>query len=210
MTKDQINYDEIRGYFAEKLEKFGATPRGVDWNSNTAQELRFEQLARVLPQEHPYSLIDYGSGFGSLYDYLTSRHHQVDYYGFDIVEGMVAQGYAVHPDDNKCHFTSKESDLPVVDYAIASGIFNIKLDISHEAWTQYVIQLLERINTLTEKGFSFNMLTSYSDPEYMRADLYYADPCFFFDYCKRHFAKNVAVLHDYGLYDFTILVRKQL
>jgi len=41
-------------------------------------------------------------------------------------------------------------------------------------------------------------------------NLYYADPGFFFDYCKTHFAKNVALLHDYGLYDFTILVRKQL
>ena len=42
----------------------------------------------------------------------------------------------------------------------------------------------------------------------MRADLYYADPCFLFDYCKRNFAKDVAILHDYSLYDFTLIVRK--
>ena len=44
----------------------------------------------------------------------------------------------------------------------------------------------------------------------MRPDLYYADPCRLFDLCKRRYAKNVALLHDYGLYEFTILVRKQV
>jgi len=43
----------------------------------------------------------------------------------------------------------------------------------------------------------------------MKDDLYYADPCYFFDYCKKKFSKNIALLHDYGLYEFTILVRKQ-
>ena len=54
------------------------------------------------------------------------------------------------------------------------------------------------------------MLTRYSDEEYIekRPELYYGDPCFFFDYCKKHFSRNVALLHDYEIYDFTILVRK--
>ena len=42
----------------------------------------------------------------------------------------------------------------------------------------------------------------------LRPDLYFADPLFYFDFCKRTFALDVALLHDYGLYDFTILVRK--
>ena len=38
--------------------------------------------------------------------------------------------------------------------------------------------------------------------------LYYADPCALFDYCKRNFSRNVALLHDYKIYDFTLIVRK--
>jgi hypothetical protein len=55
------------------------------------------------------------------------------------------------------------------------------------------------------------MLTSYSDSGRMarRPDLYFADPLFYFDYCKRNFSPDIALLHDYGLYDFTVLVRKQ-
>jgi hypothetical protein len=42
----------------------------------------------------------------------------------------------------------------------------------------------------------------------MREDLYYADPARLFDHCKTRFARNVTLLHDYGLYEFTMLVRK--
>ena len=65
-----------------------------------------------------------------------------------------------------------------------------------------------RFNDLSRKGFASNFLTKYSDANKMQADLYYADPLYLFDYCKRIFSKNVALLHDYRIYDFTILVRK--
>lgn len=43
----------------------------------------------------------------------------------------------------------------------------------------------------------------------MKDYLYYADPCFLFDHCKRNYSDRVALLHDYGLYEFTMLVTKQ-
>jgi hypothetical protein len=54
------------------------------------------------------------------------------------------------------------------------------------------------------------MLTSYSDAEKMRDDLYYGDPLIFFDRSKRRHARNVALLHDYGLWEWTLLVRKDI
>jgi SAM-dependent methyltransferase len=197
-----------QAYFQDKLDRFGLTPRGVDWNSVEAQENRFAQLARVIYPAEPFSLLDFGSGFGSLYDYLRRMGMDVEYTGYDFVADMVTQGQELHPDDPKCHFTTRLEDLAPVDYAVVSGTFNIRLENSHEDWQTYVISILERLNGLARKGIAFNMLTSYSDPEYMKAHLYYADPCFFFDYCKRRFSRSVALLHDYGLYDFTILVRK--
>jgi hypothetical protein len=41
----------------------------------------------------------------------------------------------------------------------------------------------------------------------MRNHLFYADPCEFFDLCKRRYSRNVALAHDYDLYEFTLLVR---
>ena len=105
-------------------------------------------------------------------------------------------------------FTTREDDLEPADFALASGIFNVRLDTSLEDWTAYVLHTLERLDSLGGQGFAFNMLTSYSDHDRMRADLYYGDPCFFFDHCKTRYSKQVGLLHDYGLYEFTILVRK--
>ena len=102
-------------------------------------------------------------------------------------------------------------EIPVCDYLVASGVFNIKMEAPYDQWTDYVIGSLEDFNQKTRRGFSVNFLTSYSDADRMaeRPDLYYADPCVIFDYCRRHFSRNVALLHDYKIWDFTILVRKE-
>jgi len=107
-------------------------------------------------------------------------------------------------------FTDEDSDLEPAEYAVASGVFNVKLDAEPSAWEEYALAGLDRLDSLSTAGFAFNMLTSYSDVDRMRDDLYYADPMFYFEHCKRHFARNVALLHDYQLYEFTLLVRKEL
>ena len=95
------------------------------------------------------------------------------------------------------------------DYIVASGIFNVKNKTSESEWLHYILNTIEMMNQKSKKGFAFNILTKYSDKEYMKDYLYYADPLFLFDYCKRNFSKNVALLHDYYLYEFTILVKKE-
>jgi hypothetical protein len=91
---------------------------------------------------------------------------------------------------------------------VSSGIFNFRGEQSFEDWTDYVIGVLHEFNQLSRLGFASNFLTKYSDADKMRSDLYYADPLFLFDYCKHNFSKNVALLHDYRLYDFTLIIRK--
>lgn len=209
MTFDP-NLDPVRSYFQHKLETHGPTHRGVDYNSDRAMQLRFDQLMKIMQPRTQYSLLDFGSGYGAMLDYLMRAGHTVEYYGYDIVEAMVDQGRALYQDRPGVVFTGQFEEIPEVDYAVVSGTFNMKLEAAHAAWTEIVIASLHQMHARSRRGFAFNMLTSYSDPEYMRPDLYYADPCFFFDYCKRNFSKNVALLHDYGLYDFTILVRKDL
>jgi hypothetical protein len=96
----------------------------------------------------------------------------------------------------------------VADYGVASGIFNVRLGRSDAEWRAYVEATLDALDRTSRLGFAFNCLTSYSDAEKMRDYLYYADPCALFDLCKRRYSRNVALLHDYGLYEFTVLVRK--
>ena len=200
--------EKIKSYFIDRLETHGPTHRGVDYNSTEAQEIRFFQLMKLIDAKVGYALLDFGSGYGGMYDYLLRIGHSLRYIGYDIAEPMILKGRELHPNDTDCFFTSKVEELPMVDYAVVSGTFNMKLDVDHHAWTQIVIDSLDLMNSHSTKGIAFNMLTKYSDAEKMRPDLYYGDPCFFFDYCMRNFSRNVALLHDYNLYDFTIIVKK--
>ncbi|GJQ51290.1 MAG: putative methyltransferase [Anaerolineaceae bacterium] len=197
-------------YFVGKLEEFGATPKGVDYNGIESQVLRFEQLAKVIDPSKAFSVIDYGSGYGGLFDFLHSKGWRFEYYGIDLLEGMVLAGRETHKNFPNARFTTDEREVPIADYVLASGIFNVRLEESYSDWQDFTCETLKRIDALCSKGFSFNLLTKYSDADHMaqRPELFYGDPLFFFDFCKRNFSRNVALLHDYEIYDFTILVRK--
>lgn len=205
--------EKLADYFTDKLEQFGATAKGVDYNGDAAQKIRFAELVRIVknPAEK-FSIIDYGCGYGALFDFLQAHNWQFDYYGVDLIEKMVLAGRKTHTDFSNAHFTTDEKELPAADYLVAAGIFNIKLDAVYDEWQDFVCDTLLRMNHLCTQGFAFNLLTRYSDQDRMaqRPDLYYGDPLFFFDFCKKNFSRNVALLHDYDLYDFTILVRKVL
>ncbi len=200
--------DRVREYYSDKIETYGATARGVDWNSPESQALRFEQLLKVCDCTRPFSINDYGCGYGALVEYMADRGYTFQYRGCDISDQMIAKARELHRGLEHCQFFTDESHLTAADYTIASGIFNVKLQTSDEEWKVYVLHILGRMAELGEKGFAFNILTSYSDQDLMRPDLYYADPCFLFDYCQRNFSRFVSLLHDYPLYEFTILVRK--
>jgi SAM-dependent methyltransferase len=206
---DQI-INRVKNYYDEKLKKHGATHWGVDWNSEESQNLRFEKLLFVVdPKDAEFSLTDYGCGYGALFSYLReNRRPVVAYCGYDISENMVCEAGKLYSGNKECRFLSEEERLPSLDYTVASGIFNVRLENQEKTWEDYIIKTLHHFDELSTKGFSFNMLTLYSDIEYRKDYLYYADPLFYFDYCKKHFSRFVSLIHDYPLYEFTICVRK--
>jgi SAM-dependent methyltransferase len=201
--------DAVQRYYSAKIAEHGPTARGVDWNDQTSQELRFEQLLKVCDLESPFTINDYGCGYGALGGYLEQRGCSFRYTGFDISERMLEKARELADRSELYRFVSAEDELELADYTVASGVFNVRLDADDEAWERHVLATLQRLDELSARGFAFNMLTSYSDPDRMRPDLYYADPLRIFDHCKRTFSRWVALLHDYGLYEFTILVRKE-
>jgi SAM-dependent methyltransferase len=205
---DAAIYQVVNDFFTKTIAEHGPTARGVDWNSETAQEIRFNQLIKVVNPNESFSLNDYGCGYGALLTYCIKRGLDLRYLGYDIVQAMIDEAIKTHAHIKQAKFVC-DTELSVVsDYSIACGVFNLKGPISNEKWTRYVCDSLKKIDQVSTRGFAFNLLTKYSDADKMRPDLYYGDPCFYFDFCKRSFARNVALLHDYGQYEFTILVQK--
>lgn len=202
---------EITSFYSENLDAYGDSSRGVGWKNDEAQNVRFQQLLKVLQSGSEFTLNDLGCGTGKLYDYMLSLGFTPALYnGYDILDEMILVAGKRLPDDGRIRLTKIDSALEMrpADYSVASGIFNVKYEAPEYEWLNYVLATLEAMNANSGRGFAFNLLTKYSDKEFMQSYLYYADPSFYFDYCKRNFAKDVALLHDYGQYDFTLIVRK--
>lgn len=201
---------EVSDYYSAKLAEYGESPRGVDWNSVESQSLRFEQLLKIIQKPGAISLNDLGCGYGALLDFLQLRCTDFNYQGVDVSSEMVDAAKARHGHVAGASFVVGARPLGMADYGVASGIFNVRLGRSDAEWWDYLRDTLDVLNETSHEGFSFNCLTSYSDAEKMRDYLYYANPGQLFDLCKKRYSRHVALLHDYGLYEFTILVRKNI
>lgn len=200
---------DVAAYYAQKFAEYGDTPRGVDWNGEEGQITRFEQLCKIFDLKTPaFSVNDLGCGYGALLDYLRDKHPANSYLGIDVSREMINSAEQRHAADPKARFiTSSEPDQQA-DYGVASGIFNVRLRRTNAEWLDYLQSSLDVLDRTSRLGFAFNCLTSYSDEDKKRDYLFYADPCRLFELCKKRYSRQVALLHDYGLYEFTILVRK--
>lgn len=200
----------LLSYYQTKASEAGSASQQVGWKSDAAQRNRFEQICKVL-QPASFSVNDFGCGLGDLLPYLNSNgFRDFDYRGYDMFPSMVEAARQRQGETEEARFLQIDNvqDMQRADFTLASGVFNIRFEITDSDWFSFILETLHCFDQRSKKGFAFNALTKYSDAEYMRPELYYSDPLTLFDYCKRHFSKNVALLHDYQEFDFTILVRK--
>jgi len=212
-TQDDPVYasSDIVNFYNKQLNVHGHSSQGVGWKNDLAQIVRFAQLVKVIGEKEQFSINDLGCGTGKLHHYLITEGYLPKLYcGYDILEEMIITAKKNLPAGSDIKLTKIHSpaDMETSDYSVASGIFNVKYEAKEFEWLNNVLSTIHCMNEKSVRGFSFNLLTKYSDKEFMQSYLYYADPLFFFDYCKRNFSKNVALLHDYDQYDFTIIVRK--
>jgi hypothetical protein len=64
--------------------------------------------------------------------------------------------------------------------------------------------MIRRLSEQSARGLAFNLFTTYVD--FRNDDLFYADPAEFFSLCRRELSRYVTLLHDYPLYEWTLVV----
>jgi SAM-dependent methyltransferase len=194
-------------YYASRLAQHGATPQGVDWNGTESHERRHTQFLRLLGGHAEASIIDLGCGFGDFLRFLRAAGHRGRFIGYDVAPGMIEKARALHGEGGDRGWHVGAHPAEAADFAVASGIFNVKGDITDEDWRTYVTDTIDVLAGASRRGFAFNVLSLSSDPERRRPDLHYADPVALLGDCLSRYGRSVAMLQDYGLYEFTIIVR---
>ncbi|WP_230530750.1 class I SAM-dependent methyltransferase [Microvirga roseola] len=198
--------DKVARYYAARLSEHGATARGVDWNSAESHEIRHRQFLHLI-DDTKSSVLDLGCGFGDFVRFLRQSGHHGPFIGYDVAPSMIAEAKRIQHGcaDTVWRVGARPSDT--VDYAVASGIFNVKGDVPLDEWRCYVDETIEVLAQSGRRGFGFNVLSLSSDPDRRRPDLYYADPVEMLKYCMERFGRSVALLQHYGLFEFTVIVR---
>lgn len=192
--------------YTSNIGKHGVDPAAVGWRDRETHELRFDKLAQVLSRgEEPFTVNDHGCGYGALFEYLVAQGLPVSAYcGTDISAEMLAAARERVPDP-RAEFVEAPLPPAAADYTFVSGTFNVRLGASDDAWERYVKETLVALAARSRRGLAFNLLTTYVD--WRADDLFYADPARFFDFCRTELSRYVTLLHDYPLYEWTMLVR---
>jgi SAM-dependent methyltransferase len=198
---------QVASYYASRLEAHGPIPQGVDWNGVASHETRHRQFLRLLEGSPNASVIDLGCGYGDFLRFLRVAGHRGRFTGYDIAPSMIEKARELHGESDDHQWRTGAEPAEVADFAIASGIFNVKGDTPNEFWIRYVHQTLDILAQAGRCGFAFNVLSMSSDVDRRRPSLYYADPADMLDHCLSRYGRSVALLQDYGLYEFTVVVR---
>ena len=157
MKKDKLEqkmFDSSNVYYRELFNKHGRDPRSLGWTKGR-QDIRFGKLTGFLNKVDPtetFTLLDYGCGFGDLYNYLCKEFPNMRYTGVDIMEDFVEQNISEwRESEMKPAFELIQDKSDIVDhydFTIASGTFNLKdptIDLNFDLYVEESIKYLESI-----------------------------------------------------------------
>lgn len=206
---------DVEAYYGARVAKYGATPRGVDWSCQATQSLRFVQLLKICDFSNPFSLNDVGCGYGALCAFLAMRYPDfgIDYLGVDLSKAMVSRARRRFAITDR-RFVIGQASPRLADYTVASGIMNVNVGYPRTVWEDFVAAMLRDMRRTSRRGFSVNFMsdavTASDAPDSSGATrLYRTSPERWIPYCENALGCSVETLDNYGMKEFTLLLRCQ-
>jgi len=207
-AEHKVDLSPIVTIMEQRLAEKGVGPEGLYWRDEETMNRRFDQILAVCRDEkQDFGFSDLGCGYGALYTRARQLGLPVRrYLGYDVSSKML-EAAQQRVDCEDAAFIQADRLDRQNDYAFACGIINMPTPGADEAqWTRHVESIVRNLNDHSNRGFAFNSLTTYVD--YRQDGLYYGDPLHYFDFCKKHVARKVSLLHDADNWEWTIFVRK--
>ncbi|MHB8065483.1 MAG: class I SAM-dependent methyltransferase [Ruminiclostridium sp.] len=198
--------EKIKGYYKENNKPNYPDYYILGWESDAAQQLRFQALVNSLDLNGK-KILDIGCGTGNFLQYLGERFTDFSYTGVDILEHMISnakskdlKGTFLCVDIFKANpFSQNEFDA-----IFASGTFNINLGNNKK----FIVDALRLFNDISSETIAFNLLNITS---HNREDNYfYSSPDEICELINLNFPNHfkIKVVDGYLQNDFTIVCNK--
>ena len=196
-----------KSYYENTLEVYGNNFKGMNWASSKSQYLRFEQLCKIGSLKDR-SLHDLGCGNAELLVFLKKNKIKFkSYLGTDLSSNMIKLCNKKFSFEKKTSFkTINNQKFKMTDYVLASGIFNIKNNISSAAWKIYVFNTILKMFKFSKKGIAFNLMTF--DTTYREKNIFYMSIDEILKFLRKKVSKKIIINHSYDLWEYTVFVYK--
>jgi SAM-dependent methyltransferase len=198
--------DTIKTYYESNMGKGLPDYSILGWESEEAQNMRFEILANCLELGNK-KLLDVGCGTGNLLSYLANRGIKVNYTGVDILQGMIDLANNKNLEGNfYCVDIFKEAFFKSNSFHVvyASGIFNLNLENNKD----FLLHALNLFLDLSKEAVVFNLL-HHNSPD-KEEQYYYFNPeelSVMLDKLGEK-VKKVNLVENYLQNDFTVICYK--
>lgn len=194
------------------LAEHGDTPTGMGWTPGDA-EVRYRVMLDVVRSgSGPVTLLDFGCGAGHLLEHLRRNGRQdVEYHGLDVAPAAIELCRRKFPGTTFLELdvlAPGAPPLPRFDYVVLNGIFTYKGEIAHEAMLDYCRRLVRTVFAAADVGIAFNVMSKQVDWE--RDDLFHLPLDPLLDFLARELSRHVVVRQDYGLYEYTVYVYRDI
>lgn len=197
---DLIEKATIIHYHRHRIKEFNDTVKSLGWKEANSQLKRFEVLAQVADL-NGCSIMDLGCGNGDLKGVLDRQFSGFTYIGVDQMPEFVAEAnsrYGHLPDTHFYQTDFSSSELPKVDYVIASGLLGYR-----SVNPGYYREAIAKMYASARYALAFNMLDVAVFPDHPLLVGHDADEVETF--CNM-LSPRVALIRGYLEDDFTVFM----
>lgn len=202
----ESKFEEIKNEYATKFREHGVSSAAMLMPKGR-HELRFSVVSEYLKKFPNPTILDYGCGLGFLHNYLEQGGISHRYLGVDIVPEFIescknrvsgaARFELIEPNaDLKQHF----------DFVYASGVFNLKTEISSEDSLAYAKERITKLFEITEKVMIIDFLSP--DVDFQQENSQHIDYRLVLDWLVPNSSRRWVLRHDYLPYEYSLVVFK--
>lgn len=202
------DYRALNEFYNALLDDHGFSAKAVAWRDEAFQQFRFASIAQAFEHERgPFTVYEVGCGLGHLRDFLREHFPNASYSGADINPKMIERAL-----ERDASLAVEQRDIvsnppPPADYVVASGIFNLRMQHTDEAWETVVRSVLKAMYAMAKRGIAANFLSSHVD--WKREIAYHQDPARTLQFALTELSRFAEVRHAYYPWEFTLAVYRE-
>lgn len=207
------DYKKISNHYKKCLEEHGDGHQGHDWPNRKDLLKRYKTMSELFKDRKNISVLDLGCGTGMFLDFLKNEElineNNVIYEGADISENHINIASNKFAKNKFYKIDVMRESLPKnYDFIIMNGIFTVKIDLDYSSMKEFFETFIKNIWPQVNHGIAFNVMSSHVD--YERDDLFHLPHDVLADFITKNLSRNYIIRNDYGLYEYTAYIFKEL